>query len=187
MRRHCPPDTEFEIRALTVWGRAHYLLVTVVPHNISLTVPKKLSHWPHYMRSKLYKIFACYPVTLWTHRLYRPLGNKRVYLPLYKVADTSFQIQEDPLSPILTLKVNITSKIKLTYVLQSNILKIIRDANTCFPICDLLLSGFPLVQAVRGFSVHFWKKLLFSAQMISNMYSFDPDIAQSILTRLTPN
>ena len=44
-----------------------------------------------------------------------------------------------------------------------------------------------LVQAVRGFSVHFWKKLLFFAQMISNMYSFDPDIAQSIQTRLTPN
>ena len=44
-----------------------------------------------------------------------------------------------------------------------------------------------LVQAVRGFSVHFWKKLPFFAQMISNMYSFDPDIAQSILTVLTPN
>ena len=44
-----------------------------------------------------------------------------------------------------------------------------------------------IVQAVRGFSVHFWKKLPFFAQMISNMYSFDPDIAQSILTRLTPN
>ena len=44
-----------------------------------------------------------------------------------------------------------------------------------------------LVQAVGGFSVHFWKKLQFFAQMISNMYTFDPDIAQSILTRLTPN
>ena len=44
-----------------------------------------------------------------------------------------------------------------------------------------------VVQAVRGFSVHFWKKLQFFAQMISNMYSFDPDIAKSILTRLTPN
>ena len=44
-----------------------------------------------------------------------------------------------------------------------------------------------VVQAVRGFSVHFWKKLPFFAQMISNMYSLDPDIAQSILTRLTPN
>ena len=48
---------------------------------------------------------------------------------------------------------------------------------------DLLV----IVQAVRGFSVHFWKKLQFFAQMISSMYSFDPDIAQSILTRLTPN
>ena len=44
-----------------------------------------------------------------------------------------------------------------------------------------------VVQAVRGFSVHFCKKLPFFAQMISNMYSFDPDIAQSILTLLTPN
>ena len=43
------------------------------------------------------------------------------------------------------------------------------------------------VQAVRGFSVHFWKKLPFFAQMISNMYSLDPDIAQSIQTRLTPD
>ena len=42
-----------------------------------------------------------------------------------------------------------------------------------------------LVQAVRGFSLHFWKKFPFFAQMISNMYYFDPDIA--ILTRLTPN
>ena len=44
-----------------------------------------------------------------------------------------------------------------------------------------------LVQAVRGFSVHFWKKLPYFAQMTSNMYSFDPDIAQSFLTRITPN
>ena len=47
-----------------------------------------------------------------------------------------------------------------------------------------------IVQAVKGrnrASVHFRKKLQFSAQMISNMYSFDPDIAQSILIRLTPN
>ena len=44
-----------------------------------------------------------------------------------------------------------------------------------------------VVQAVRGVSVHFWKKIQFFAQMISNMYSFDPDIAQSILTLLTPN
>ena len=44
-----------------------------------------------------------------------------------------------------------------------------------------------VVQAVMGFSVHFWKKLQFVAQIISNMYSFDPDIAQSILTRLTHN
>ena len=32
-RRHCPPDTWFEIRALTVWGRARYLSVTEAPHN----------------------------------------------------------------------------------------------------------------------------------------------------------
>ena len=34
MRWHCPPDTGFEIRALAVWGRAHHLSVTEVPHNI---------------------------------------------------------------------------------------------------------------------------------------------------------
>ena len=28
LRWHCPPDTEFEIRALAVWGRARYLSVT---------------------------------------------------------------------------------------------------------------------------------------------------------------
>ena len=44
-----------------------------------------------------------------------------------------------------------------------------------------------IVQAVSAFSVHFWKKLQFFAQMISNMYSSDPDIAQSILTWLRPN
>ena len=44
-----------------------------------------------------------------------------------------------------------------------------------------------VVQAVRGFSVHYWEKLQFFTQMIINMYSFDPDKAQSILTRLTPN
>ena len=33
MRWHCPPDTGFEIRALTVWGRARYLSVTEAPHN----------------------------------------------------------------------------------------------------------------------------------------------------------
>ena len=32
-RWHCPPDTGFEIRALTVWGRARYLSGTEVPHN----------------------------------------------------------------------------------------------------------------------------------------------------------
>ena len=44
-----------------------------------------------------------------------------------------------------------------------------------------------LVQPVRVETecVHFSKKLPFSSQMISNMYSFDPDRAQSILTRLT--
>ena len=34
MRWHCPPDTGFKIRALAVWGRAHYLSVTEAPHNI---------------------------------------------------------------------------------------------------------------------------------------------------------
>ena len=33
LRRHCPPDTGFEIRALAVWGRARYLSVTEAPHN----------------------------------------------------------------------------------------------------------------------------------------------------------
>ena len=37
MRWHCPPDTGFEIRALTVWGRARYLSVTEGPHNTSFT------------------------------------------------------------------------------------------------------------------------------------------------------
>ena len=31
---HCPPDTEFEIRALAVGGRALYLSGTEAPHNI---------------------------------------------------------------------------------------------------------------------------------------------------------
>ena len=51
---------------------------------------------------------------------------------------------------------------------------------------DTVVNGV-VVQAVRGFSVHFWKKLTFFAQMISSMYSFDPDIAQAILTLLAPN
>ena len=34
MRWHCPPDTEFEIRALAVWGRARYLSVMEASHNI---------------------------------------------------------------------------------------------------------------------------------------------------------
>ena len=33
MRWHCPPDTEFEIRALAVWCRVRYLSVTEAPHN----------------------------------------------------------------------------------------------------------------------------------------------------------
>ena len=33
LRWHCPPDTGFEIRALSVWGRARYLSVTEAPHN----------------------------------------------------------------------------------------------------------------------------------------------------------
>ena len=31
---HCPPDTEFETRALAVWGLARYLSVTDAPYNI---------------------------------------------------------------------------------------------------------------------------------------------------------
>ena len=34
MRCYCPPDTWFEIWALVVWGRAHYLSVTEALHNI---------------------------------------------------------------------------------------------------------------------------------------------------------
>ena len=30
---HCPPDTEFEIQTLEVWGRARYLSVTEALHN----------------------------------------------------------------------------------------------------------------------------------------------------------
>ena len=33
LRWHCPPDTEFEIRTLAVWGRARYLSVTEARHN----------------------------------------------------------------------------------------------------------------------------------------------------------
>ena len=33
MRWHCPPDTVFEIRTMTVWGRARYFSVTEAPHN----------------------------------------------------------------------------------------------------------------------------------------------------------
>ena len=33
LRWHCPPDTGFEIRAMAVWGRAHYLSVTEASHN----------------------------------------------------------------------------------------------------------------------------------------------------------
>ena len=35
VRRHCPPDTGFEIRALAVWGRARYLSVTEAPHSFT--------------------------------------------------------------------------------------------------------------------------------------------------------
>ena len=34
MRWHCPPNIGFEIRALTVWGRARHLSITETPHNI---------------------------------------------------------------------------------------------------------------------------------------------------------
>ena len=42
MRWHCPPDTGFKIRALSVWNRARYLSVMEAPHNIeSLRVSRK--------------------------------------------------------------------------------------------------------------------------------------------------
>ena len=34
VRWHCPLDTQFDIRALVVWGRARFLSVTEAPHNI---------------------------------------------------------------------------------------------------------------------------------------------------------
>ena len=33
-RQYCLPDIGFEIRALVVWGRSHYLSATEAPHNI---------------------------------------------------------------------------------------------------------------------------------------------------------
>ena len=39
LRWHCPPDTGFEIRALAVWGRAHYISVTESPTQYQ---PRKL-------------------------------------------------------------------------------------------------------------------------------------------------
>ena len=33
VRRHCPPDTGFDIQTLAVWDRARYLSVTEAPHN----------------------------------------------------------------------------------------------------------------------------------------------------------
>ena len=34
IRCHCPPDTEFQIRTLAVWGRARYFSITETPHTI---------------------------------------------------------------------------------------------------------------------------------------------------------
>ena len=47
MRWHCPPDTGFKIRAPAVWGRAHYLSVTEVPHDVlnSHNIAKLEPHW----------------------------------------------------------------------------------------------------------------------------------------------
>ena len=33
VRRHCPPDTGFDIQTLAVWNRARYLSVTEAPYN----------------------------------------------------------------------------------------------------------------------------------------------------------
>ena len=41
MRWHCPPDTEFEIRALAIWGRARYLTVMEAPHNIEYVMSER--------------------------------------------------------------------------------------------------------------------------------------------------
>ena len=35
--------------------------------------------------------------------IYRPLGYERVYLPLYKVADTPFHIQGDDIYTVYTM------------------------------------------------------------------------------------
>ena len=54
----------------------------------------------------------------------------------------------------------------------------------------LINPPFDIVRAVRVKIEQvcaFWEEITIFSQMISNMYSFDPDIAQSILTRLTPN
>ena len=36
LRWHCPPDTGFEMRALTIWGRARYLPVKEAPQILNL-------------------------------------------------------------------------------------------------------------------------------------------------------
>ena len=45
LRWHCPPNTGFEIRSLTVWGRARYLSVTDAPHNTELHTWLRKKHF----------------------------------------------------------------------------------------------------------------------------------------------
>ena len=44
MKWHCPSDTWFEIRALTVWGRSRYLSITGAPHNTESLVSREEQH-----------------------------------------------------------------------------------------------------------------------------------------------
>ena len=64
--------------------------------------------------------------------IYRPLEYKRVYLPLYKVADTPFHIQEDGMSPA-----DLNSS-KLDALLDQNL---IADPNTNLNIIQNVLTN----------------------------------------------
>ena len=92
LRRHCPPDTGFEIRALAVWGRARYLSVTEAPHNTDLildyrTYPSLPGSTPPPFRD----LIRCLRIpisTLPSQNIPPPLFNKFIcatlpeYLPL---------------------------------------------------------------------------------------------------------
>ena len=51
-------------------------------------------------------LFCLYYFTPAEREAYRPLGYERVYLPLYKVADTPFHIQRDDIMLTLRLYLN---------------------------------------------------------------------------------